>query len=219
MLVLFDIDGTLVDAMDIENEFYPKAVSETLGIQGFSTDWESYPNPSDPGIVRSVVEKEFNRETTAEELQKCEECFANYVYQNRREYFPIKGALELYHYFINDPTITVGIVTAAWRKVALLKLEHSCFEIGKTLLLTSSEYEDKYDAIVAAHKELSISPDSSQKRLYIGDSTSDCRDAIKAGFKFLGVGKKWTEANSFNAMGVLDFSNLESVLRKVASVF
>lgn len=219
MLILFDIDGTLVDSMKIEDEFYPKAVSGTLGIQNLNTNWESYPNSSDPGIVRTAIQQKFNREPTQKDFDACEECFCGYVQQNKNEYKPIAGAIEFLQHLKQDASITIALVTAAWRNIALLKLKYAGIELGNTLLLTATEHEDKYDGIIAAQKQLTNNNQPIEQLLYIGDTTCDLRNARKAGFKFIGIGERWTKPNQFNAQGVKDFRNRDEVLTIIQSIF
>ncbi len=55
-LVVFDIDGTLVDSYGFDAELYADALRQVLGID-IDTDWARYRNASDSGILDQIIEE------------------------------------------------------------------------------------------------------------------------------------------------------------------
>jgi hypothetical protein len=53
-LVMFDIDGTLVDSAGFDTELYVEAVRSVLDIS-IDSDWNSYEHVSDSGILEQVL--------------------------------------------------------------------------------------------------------------------------------------------------------------------
>ena len=49
-LILFDIDGTLVDSNEFDSEFYVQAVRKVLRIE-VGDDWSAYQHVTDGGIL------------------------------------------------------------------------------------------------------------------------------------------------------------------------
>ena len=54
-LILFDIDGTLVDSHEFDAELFVRAVRTVLGI-GIGDDWSSYRNVTDGGILDEIID-------------------------------------------------------------------------------------------------------------------------------------------------------------------
>jgi len=55
-LVMFDVDGTLSDTMDIER-FFVQAVDNVLSIQ-IDEDWASYKHVTDSGILDEILQRQ-----------------------------------------------------------------------------------------------------------------------------------------------------------------
>ncbi len=54
-LILFDIDGTLVDSADYESELYSQSIAEVLP-EPFDRDWSRYRNVTDSGILDEIID-------------------------------------------------------------------------------------------------------------------------------------------------------------------
>ena len=53
-LVMFDIDGTLVDSDEFDGALYAQAVQSVLGAD-VDTTWSSYENVTDSGILEEIL--------------------------------------------------------------------------------------------------------------------------------------------------------------------
>ena len=53
-LVMFDIDGTLIESYDIDEQCFLAAIDEVLGIQ-IDSRWERYPHVTDAGILDEIL--------------------------------------------------------------------------------------------------------------------------------------------------------------------
>ena len=51
---MFDIDGTLIDSNEFDNDCYLAAVKEVVGIP-LDTNWEKYQHLTDWGILRQTL--------------------------------------------------------------------------------------------------------------------------------------------------------------------
>lgn len=72
-LILLDIDGTLIDSMELENKYFTQAVCEGLGISKIKTDWSSFTNPTDSGIIRETMREELGQLCHPEHIEKCKD--------------------------------------------------------------------------------------------------------------------------------------------------
>ena len=94
-LVVFDIDGTLVDSYGFDAELYADAIRRVLGID-IDTDWARYTNATDSGILDQIIEEtgvEEDRETIQERVQtEFTRLTESYIKQNANAVREIPGA-------------------------------------------------------------------------------------------------------------------------------
>ena len=55
-LVVFDIDGTLVDSYEFDTALYADAIRRVLDTD-IDTDWTRYTNATDSGILDQIIEE------------------------------------------------------------------------------------------------------------------------------------------------------------------
>jgi hypothetical protein len=68
-LVMFDVDGTLVDPAGFDAELYVEAVRSVLDIS-IGSDWNSYEHVSDSGILEQVCCARRDRKELAARVQE-----------------------------------------------------------------------------------------------------------------------------------------------------
>ena len=116
-LIQFVIDGTLVDSMDLESELYPIAVCEVLGIAEIKTDWSTYTNPTDSGIIREVMREDLSQLCHPEHIEKCKKRFlellTNHINQHPDALSPIPGATEFIHFLESREQYKFAVNTGA----------------------------------------------------------------------------------------------------------
>lgn len=54
MLVIFDIDGTLIRSTHVDDECFTIAMDRVLGLRGFDTDWANYEYSTDDGLILEI---------------------------------------------------------------------------------------------------------------------------------------------------------------------
>ena len=55
--VMLDIDGTLIQSYELDEQCFVSAVQEVTGLT-LSSDWEAYPHATDKGILQTFVERQ-----------------------------------------------------------------------------------------------------------------------------------------------------------------
>ena len=215
-LIQLDIDGTLVDSMGLEDELYPKAVCEVLGINEIKTDWSAYANPTDSGILREVMREKLSKLCHPEDVQKLKDCFLKLlsyqVEENPKVFAPIPGAIEFVQHLAAHENYKFAVNTGAWRESAELKLTSAGFDFTDWILFTCSEHEYKKDAMKASHTAANEAYGGDfDKVLYIGDSRSDLRFANELGYEFLGRGEEYMQTNIWGVEGIKDFTDIRLV--------
>jgi beta-phosphoglucomutase-like phosphatase (HAD superfamily) len=69
-VVIFDIDGTLLELLRAESDAYLRAFDVCYGITGLSDNWDSYRFRTDIEIAREILNRHFSRQCTASELKR-----------------------------------------------------------------------------------------------------------------------------------------------------
>lgn len=219
-LILLDIDGTLVDSLPLENIFFPQAVCEGLNLPRMKTDWESFANPTDSGIIREVMREEMGKLCHPDDIERCKERFiellSGHLDQQPAAIPPIAGAHRFIEHLEDSENYMFAVATAGWRFTAELKLTAAGFDFDEWILYSCCDYEYKKEAMKAAYQ------DARQKYgkdfeaiVYIGDARSDMRFANELGYQFLGRGEEYVESNIWGVEGIVDFTDIRLVEGKI----
>jgi hypothetical protein len=126
-LVMFDIDGTLVDSDEFDGELYVAAVEAETGVV-VHRDWDRYEHVSDSGILAQVL-REARRDAECDELAaRVQWRFIGLVRdclrRNPTAVREIAGARQLVDRLLALPQVRVAVATGGWAETARLKLEH-----------------------------------------------------------------------------------------------
>ena len=77
-LVIFDVDGTLTDTMDIDTTCFAESIHELYPGITINTNWESYQYSTDTGFLLEIFSNNFSREPTGEELRIASEITSHF---------------------------------------------------------------------------------------------------------------------------------------------
>ncbi|HVS24240.1 MAG TPA: HAD family hydrolase, partial [Gammaproteobacteria bacterium] len=147
-LVMFDIDGTLVDSMGFDTDLYVRAVRAELGDDvEIDETWRSYRNATDSGILDEILaQRGFGR--PADEIrQRVQRRFVElvgaYLARNSQSVREIPGALALIETLLAMPGVRVAIASGGWAETALMKLRAAGFPIDRLAVATSSDARER----------------------------------------------------------------------------
>jgi phosphoglycolate phosphatase-like HAD superfamily hydrolase len=125
-LVIFDVDGTLTDTMDIDTTCFAESIYELYPDITINTNWESYQYSTDTGFLLEIFNKNFSREPTDEELSQIQTVFFKRLnsifYQQSIKCTHLEGALTIFEK-LKAVNWQVAIATGCWEQSALLKLK------------------------------------------------------------------------------------------------
>jgi phosphoglycolate phosphatase-like HAD superfamily hydrolase len=126
-IVIFDIDGTLLELLQDEVNAYLKAFDVSYGITGLSDDWDSYQYRNDVAIAREIISKHFARPCTTEELS---ELLNTYAFLLQREVYGqgimpklISGVTGVINALEKNGNIGLALATANPEQISKLRLE------------------------------------------------------------------------------------------------
>src|SRR5688572_18514423 len=122
-LVMFDIDGTLVDSAGFDSALYVEAVRSILNIE-IDRDWNTYEHVSDSGILEEVARRARLdgelEELTAHVQQHFVGLVSNHLQRLPGTVREIAGAKRLVERLLEVPNVRVGVATGGWQPTALL---------------------------------------------------------------------------------------------------
>jgi beta-phosphoglucomutase-like phosphatase (HAD superfamily) len=209
-LVMFDIDGTLVDSHGFDGDLFALAVRRELGVQVDET-WQSYQQRTDRGVLEEVLMQ--NNVSVDERLQASERvksCFIglvqDYIARQPTGLAPIPGAPELIRKLRSRSEIVIAFATGGWRETAEMKLSSVGIEFEGLPFATSSDAAARTEIMRLAERQAGVFG-SFTRRTYFGDAPWDKKASADLGYDFLAVGSRIDHPRNFE-----DLSDQEAVL-------
>jgi phosphoglycolate phosphatase len=223
LLVLWDIDGTLIAGRGFGKLMYREAFRTAFG--------RELKGPVDLGGRTELdVIAEILHQHDIEHTEETSALLAGALassFESRRKDFPghsdlLPGALHALQHFADDPRVHQGVLTANLRSVALIKLE----EFGLAHLVDwdvsafGDDHADRAELVTFARKRARhirvFSPD---QVVLIGDTPHDVRAATTAGVRVVAVATGRSSKEDLHEAGagtVLDdLSDLDELARGV----
>ncbi len=95
ILIMFDIDGTLVSSKKINEICFINSIKETFNLNDFNTNWATYKNMTEISILQEIVFKNKNRRMYKYEMYKFINIFRKKIKQclleNSQSFKEIEG--------------------------------------------------------------------------------------------------------------------------------
>ncbi len=186
-LVIFDIDGTLVDSNKADADAFCQALQEVFSIQHVDADWYTYKHSTDAGIFEEIIEKHYQRKPTVYDIDQMKQMFVDRLQKQTFESIP--GAKQIDNILQSSKAHYVAIATGGWQMSAAYKLQ--AVDVLTSVPLASSD--DHYDrkcilevATERAKNEYQI--EHFNTITYVGDKAWDFRAANELGYEFIGIG-------------------------------
>ncbi|HJR70813.1 MAG TPA: HAD family hydrolase [Gammaproteobacteria bacterium] len=208
-LVMFDIDGTLVDSAGFDADLYARAVEGELGI-AVDRAWDRYEHVSDSGILEQLLrDARFDRDRAAlaaRVQQRFVGLVRDYVEREPAAVREIAGAKRLVERLLGLPHVCVAIATGGWEPTARLKLQHVGIDVGDVGLASSSDARARTDIMRLAARR-ALGGVSFQRATYFGDGAWDRRASAELGYDFVAVGRGVPHPVAYD-----DLSDVEAIL-------
>src|SRR5258705_13224665 len=101
-LIVIELDGTLARTNDVDRECYAQALLETLGMEGLSTDWNSYDHVTDESIVQEIYFERFGRALEGAECERVQARLIELFRVRSAEFGEIPGGGDLVRRLLAD---------------------------------------------------------------------------------------------------------------------
>ena len=213
-LVVFDVDGTLVDHGRLEDDCYVNAFQSVFGWRNIDTDWSRCRHVTDGGITREIYQRRCGHPATADEIDQVKARFlANYqtgVNRQPGELRAMPGVREMLAQ-LPKRDWRLAVATGAWQSLARFKLATAGVELDGIPFVTGDDSDERETimtmAIAAAQRHYRTR--QFERVAYVGDAVWDVKVSRVLGLPFLGIGKRHQQLLAVGATHALpDFNDL-----------
>jgi len=128
-LIIFDIDGTILDSVNADDECFIETFKNLYQIDLTNTDWNDFKNVTDTGLTIEIIEKWFSQTPSKEEIETIKKHFYSLLKRRVNEFAEIENALSFIKMLLEKPDFEIGFATGGWKETAVLK----CSSIGLSL--------------------------------------------------------------------------------------
>ena len=188
-LVMFDIDGTLVNSSNFEDDCYSKAIQEVIKIP-VDTDWSNYFNATDSGILDEILDRNGLKEDRHDIHRKVKLSFTRYIKSHLRhnQVKEIEGASKFIQLLRKRDDVVLAIATGGWEDRSKLKLESVGIDYSGIAFASGSDHVNRIGIMKIAEARCSVSEFTSKS--YFGDAIWDKKASMELGFNFVLIGNR-----------------------------
>ncbi|MCH8105989.1 MAG: HAD family hydrolase [Proteobacteria bacterium] len=200
--VMFDIDGTLVQSYEFDEQIYACAVEQVIGFK-IDRDWSQYENVTDVGILNELIELHnlnMQKETI---LHKVKSIFirevSNHISKNPTKEIP--GAISFINQLSDLDNVIVSFATGGWYETAVLKLNSAGFNYSTDIISSSDDHFERTKIMALSRARHPAYSDANCT--YFGDGIWDKKACEELNFNFVLVGNRATHnqrINDFNSV-------------------
>ena len=203
MLIIFDVDGTLISGEEYDWKSFNAAFTEITGKTFTVEFWKTLDEVTASAIVHEgLSELDIEERTRIEELVK-NRCLENLKVERQRTpdaFFSTYETRELLEYLKDHHEYDIAIATGDWYDTIRYKLEVAGIDLESFIHATSSDAPIRSEII-------SIAAERSDRPLedvvYVGDGTWDIRACRTLGIPFIGTGSRIEALESQGATWIL----------------
>lgn len=216
MLIVFDVDGTLVDGTEMDNQCFDDAFLEVTGVPLPGDRWNRIREFTASAIVREGLHDWPDAEASAAEttiragfLARLNAAHA----ANVGAFPPVAGGPTLIEALLASDTCRVAIATGCWRETSLFKLAAAGYRVDGLEFASSSDCYRRVDIIRTVMNRLGSDVGDT---VYVGDQLWDYRAAMELSIHFVGVGRLREQLRSAGA-ATLDTLSADALMRAVSA--
>lgn len=190
ILVIFDIDGTLVYSNKIDSQCFAQAYHTIYGRRFPTIDWTKYPHVTDTTIFRTVIKDHFGREAKDAEMVEFQHHFVALIEEKRKsdphEFMEVPGARRTVERLLEDDRFVVGVGTGGWHRPAMVKLRHAKIPVDP-LVVVGADGHEKREGIIGQVMDTFAKHTTITRTVYVGDAIWDVNTTRRMGMNFVGI--------------------------------
>ena len=190
-LVVFDVDGTLIETLEIDEASWQVAGREVLGLKKISTEWGIYEHSTDEAVVSQLVREQTNLSVEDGIIHR----FRDRIHELLRAAVnesrciePKSGAQALFS-ALGDAGWAAAIATGGWEVNARFKLQQAGLCMDGIPAAFAEDAWPREELIRLAQERASQQYGVHFNSIvYVGDGVWDMIAACLAGAGFIGIG-------------------------------
>jgi phosphoglycolate phosphatase-like HAD superfamily hydrolase len=219
-LVIFDVDGTLTETMDVDADCYVRALELVFGFKDVNTDWSIYKQATDSGVLHEICRTRKGRGPSVAEVVQFRASFVKLLTQawHDRPFAAVRGAAECLAVLASSADYRVSLATGGWRDSARLKLASAGMRYDEYPSASADDAVEREAIIQLSMERAAERYGELGKAIYVGDGVWDARACKKLRMPFVGIGAG-ERAERLRAEGAAcvfsDFKDLDGFLRGV----
>jgi phosphoglycolate phosphatase-like HAD superfamily hydrolase len=215
MLIVFDVDGTLIDANELDHRCFDEAFLEVTGMPLPGERWSRVREFTAKAIVREALHDWPEAESAAAESRVRAGFLARLTAAHAgdvRAFPPAAGGPAMIEQLHASGTCRVAIATGCWHDTSRFKLAAAGYRLDGIECASSSDCYRRVDIIRTVMSRLGSDVGNT---VYVGDQFWDHRAASELGVRFVGVGRLREELRSDGAETILETLSAAALLRAV----
>jgi len=213
-LIIFDVDGTLLDANTFDYACFDHAFQATTGKKLTASEWATFTEVTAQAIVFQALGKDWP------DLSSVEVRIRDAYLAKLREgqgldpasLRAFTGTLGLISTLKNGSDFQVAIATGCWRETAHFKLTTAGFDLAGIPFACASDRYSRAEIISLAAERAGVPLDEA---VYVGDGIWDFRATQQLGIPFIGTGRKVGALRQAGARHTVDDLNHGSLLQAI----
>jgi phosphoglycolate phosphatase-like HAD superfamily hydrolase len=216
MLIIFDVDGTLVGGEVHDWACFDRAIASVLGFSPTSEFFESLAEITAQAIAEAAILRAGCELGIGLEQRICEEYLRGLkeVHAADPLAFPAReGALALLAHLRSMPGVSVAIATGDWYSTICFKLAAAGIDVSQYPMTTSSDSSRRSEIIRLAAQGANR---NLRDAVYVGDGVWDLRACGEIDIAFIGTGVRphlLREAGARSIIEVFEVASFLSVLQ------
>lgn len=208
-LVMFDIDGTLVESFGFDSTCFSLAVHEIINIE-VDTNWDRYKHVTDTGILMQLIDESNHLEYTDSLVESVKQRFVLHVKEhlNQHKLEEVHGAARFVNTLLRREDVVVTFATGGWLESAQAKLIAAGFNTANIPIATSSDHYSRTEIMMLAEERAGFGVYKS--KTYFGDGEWDQQASQSLGYNFVLIGDRinWEPR-------ITDYSNIPGIIRRI----
>ncbi len=211
-LVVFDVDGTLVESEDFDGILYVQAIRNALKID-LDGDWSGYRHQTDSGILNEILERNGIGGDRSGVHSSVKDEFVNLVaayLADRGGRLPeVPGARAFVDRLAARADVAIAIATGGWNETAAMKLRAIGLDPEALNLASGSDAVSRVEIMRIAAKR-GLAGRSVDRKTYFGNRPWDREASRRLAWDFIGIGPDVEHSTRFD-----DFLDVRSLVNSL----